>query len=327
MTNASSYYDGHVSMSLSLIAVSVPVLLYSRLRKTSLIYYWLVCLVVLLGCDDYVAGGVESDSNKSGQVHPDGFNDPDVHGTQAKGQELDCTSCHGDDLKGDGDAISCDSCHDNGWRSDCTFCHGGEANQTGAPPESIFAEVDGDRDTFVAHTAHVTENIKPAYECEECHVTPANVLSPNHFIIDDSTPAEAEVQFAGGLSVEGNYLGDGTCSNIYCHGNGQEASAQVDHKAFSPECDSCHKGPNSSSDEWREMSGKHRPHLREGLECQDCHGDTVQNNQIANPNLHVNGTPDLNFDGDMNYEEGQCFGECHNESHDDRNWVGSTTAN
>ena len=66
--------------------------------------------------------------------------------------------------------MSCDDCHDEGWRTDCVFCHGGVDDTTGAPPEDIRDEADAYRtaaildsrtlqpgDAFIAWPGHAVD--------------------------------------------------------------------------------------------------------------------------------------------------------------------------
>jgi len=261
----------------------------------------------------------DPDTGTTGSYHPDGFEDPAVHGLEAKLHEQTCTDCHGADLSG-GAGLSCDSCHPAGWRTDCTFCHGGVDNSTGAPPESILDET---TDTaFGAHTRHVEENTHAAFECSQCHTTPTDVLSAGHLF--DSTPGQAELTFGAGLSPVASWTSAAlSCSNLYCHGNGQGNNGSVTVADAPLSCDSCHPDQTSGRDAWDRMSGAHEDHLREGLTCQECHNDTTTNGtSIATPALHVNGSPDIAFSGYgvSRTSAGLCTGTCHGEGHTNESW-------
>lgn len=262
-------------------------------------------------CGSGDSGNTGGDSSTTEGYHPDGWDDPTMHGMAAKFQEDTCLVCHGEDLTGGSVGVSCDTCHESGWRENCTFCHGGTDNSTGAPP------VDIDNSTsdlsFEPHTKHVTETIHSAWECTACHTTPSDVLSVGHFLASDSTPGVAEVLLSGGLSASGSYDGM-TCSNMYCHGNGQGDNGTIS-KTDTVVCGDCH----SVQTGWSTMSGEHEDHLRKGLDCSDCHGETVDStNTIISPALHVNGTP--NLDLPLTYSGGTCTGSCHNENHQGRHW-------
>jgi len=185
-----------------------------------------------------------------------------VHGLSLKSGAQDCRTCHASDLTGSGTAPSCDSCHQSGtgWRTDCTFCHGGTDNMTGAPPRGLMNQLAREAQTFSPHTEHVSVRNHRAYDCTQCHIKPVDVLSMGH-VFDDS-PGQTEVTFAQGLSVGGTYDGQGTCANLYCHGNGRGPNGTMQHQAARPTCTTCHAGIASGRAGWRTMSGGHEDHLR-----------------------------------------------------------------
>jgi predicted CxxxxCH...CXXCH cytochrome family protein len=257
------------------------------------------------------------------RYHPDGWADPGAHGLGAKLQtEADCRTCHGDDLTGGSTGISCDGCHTEGWRETCTFCHGGELDTTGAPPEDIDDQSDPASISFPQHVVHVNETIHTAWDCTTCHVKPDNVLFAGH-LFDDDTAGVAEVVLGGGLGAGGSYS-PGTCSDVYCHGTGQ-TPGDVSIAAFASSCDGCHPDASSGENRWESMSGDHEDHLDEGAVCADCHGAVVSRQQdVLDPALHVNGTPDVRLPAGMSFTGTTCTGTCHlgdeNEQHNARNW-------
>jgi predicted CxxxxCH...CXXCH cytochrome family protein len=263
----------------------------------------------------------------SGRYHPAGFADPDVHGAELKLQVQDCRGCHGATLEGQSPAPSCDSCHSasapTAWRTTCTFCHGGSDDSTGAPPRHLDGTAAG-AGVFAPHPRHVTTTLAAPIDCRECHVKPDDVLSPGHAF--DTTPAVAEVTFAGGRSALGRF--DATaraCANLYCHGNGRGDNGQVEVNAAPMTCTSCHAGLASGSAGWSTMSGKHRLHLGlGGITCGDCHrGVTSDGVGIADASLHVNGARDLAFSAAgfaFDAAAQRCSGDCHGEGHGNRSW-------
>lgn len=297
----------------------------------------LACLLLLTACDDTrfgkpTAGGSSpsdttptDDTGGASRVHADGYAAPEVHGPDAKLQVLPCVSCHGDDLTGDGEAPSCDSCHEAGWRTLCTFCHGGTETDGGAPPRDIDGETDPSLGSFPHHTVHLSDTeYKLAFPCETCHAVPTDVLSAGHLFVGDGTPGQAELDFSGGLSPAGTWDGL-TCSSLYCHGDGQGDNGSRTIGEEIEDCAACHPHRSSGSKAWAEMSGAHDRHLSmgEGFECGDCHKDVVITwAPIEDPSLHVNGRPDVRtvgtivWDGDTE----TCTGECHLEEHDARSW-------
>lgn len=261
-------------------------------------------------------GGGGGDTGDGERYHAEGYAAPDVHGLDAKLQVEDCTSCHGADLAGGTSGVSCDTCHDSDWRTSCTFCHGGTENATGAPPRDI----DGSETeiTFSPHTTHVTETIKPAYDCVQCHAKPTDALSPGHLFVGDDTPGVAEVDFSGGISPTATWDGAG-CSNLYCHGNGQTPDGAIQASDPAPACGECH-GVASNGGEG--LSGEHGRHVgRYG--CADCHGGVAgDGDTIADPTRHVDGNKDFVVTEPITFDPGSgtCTGTCHGEGHSGRNW-------
>ena len=294
--------------------------------------------LALAGCDDTVfpnggvttkpGGDTETPDSGGSRYHPPDQANPDVHGLDARLQVEACASCHGADLTGAGDALSCDSCHAEGWRTDCTFCHGGTDNETGAPPREIDDNTDESLLSYRPHTEHVTEGDHPAFDCSTCHTKPTDVLSEGHIFIGDDSPGAAEVSFSGGLSDAGTYDGAGTCGSLYCHGYRGRDNGEVSHTDGARGCDDCHPDTTSGRSAWdSDMSGEHEKHLREGVKCSGCHEDTVSSGlAILDPSLHVNGTADVTLASGMTRDSsGRCTGTCHNaegeaESHESESW-------
>lgn len=243
-----------------------------------------------------------------GSFHPAGFAAPSVHGPEMTLQRSDCRGCHGADLTG-GTGPSCDSCHEAGWRQDCTFCHGGGLNDTGAPPHDLGSSDNNAAQSFVAHTRHVTQRIAPAADCVQCHRTPTDVMSMDHAF--DTTPDRAEVTLAGGLSPAGTYDGNGTCANLYCHGNGRTNGSYTDGLG-SLTCSGCH--PIAG------LGGDHDEHIGEdGMTCRDCHLQVAgSNTTITTPALHVDGIKQVQFSTTtITWAPAtrRCTGPCHGENH------------
>lgn len=270
----------------------------------------MILLATLLACS---SGGAKDDSTPTGRHHPDGYQAGEVHGLAAKLQEEQCVSCHGEDLAGGTSGWSCDGCHAEGWRTDCVYCHGGTEDATGAPPVDIDP---ASAVSFPEHPAHVQETIHAAWDCTTCHQEPTDVLSDGHLFLGDTTAGVAEVALSGGLSPEGTYAGGGACSNLYCHGNGQEGDRGSASSGDTSSCTMCHADAGNAN----QLSGEHREHVSE-FECEECHGGTVSGNtNISNPANHVDGERDLDLPSSMAWNNGRCDGECHRERHDNREW-------
>jgi predicted CxxxxCH...CXXCH cytochrome family protein len=255
------------------------------------------------------------------RFHPFDYAVPAQHSPDMELQRMDCRDCHAPDLTGNL-GPSCDTCHSSGWRSNCVFCHGAGDNLTGAPPRDLGALPMSASQAFLAHTAHVTQGISRAYDCIECHLKPSEVLDAGHAF--DDTPGRGEVSFALGLSSAGSYDGAGSCSSLYCHGNGQGDNGSETDGAPAMQCSSCHPGMNSSEGAWETMSGEHRKHLQEDVTCGDCHLDVTEDGtSIRAPLLHVDGLNQLRFSDprvSFNPATGRCSGNCHGESHNSERW-------
>jgi hypothetical protein len=253
--------------------------------------------------------------------HPEGWSDPGAHGLAAKLSEQVCVDCHGEDLTGGASAVSCDSCHADGWRTDCTFCHGDPAEGTGAPPRDIDNTTDPADLSFQAHGAHVQGTIHAPFDCVQCHQKPTQVLSLGHLFLGDTTPAQAEMSFSAGLSTSANWNGT-SCSNLYCHGYNGLANGTISHTETGLGCADCHPDPTSGRTAWgSRMSGEHEDHLREGLDCAECHESTVNDSLvIINLGLHVNGVADVDLPYGMSRSGGTCTGTCHSVVHDAEDW-------
>ncbi len=257
--------------------------------------------------------------------HPADYALPAQHSPDMELQRMDCRDCHAADLSGSL-GPSCDTCHTPSdppaWRSDCVFCHGADDNLSGAPPRDLGALPMSGSQAFLAHTAHVTQRISQAFDCLQCHLEPSNVLSMEHAF--DDTPGRGEVSFGMGLSAAGSYNGAGSCSALYCHGNGQGNNGSVVDGSAPMQCNSCHPGMISSESAWESMSGEHRKHLKENLTCGNCHLDVTEDGvAIRGPLLHVDGLNQIRFtDTRITYNPttGRCAGNCHGESHSSERW-------
>ena len=249
----------------------------------------------------------------SSTFHVATYEDPLLHGMDAKMQALVCVDCHGSDLNGGTSGVTCEGCHEANWRTDCTFCHGGTDNSTGAPP------VDIDNQTtslsFPEHTTHLDAATHPEWDCVECHTPPPDALSLGHLFLGDTTPGVAEVTFSAGLSSAGAY-GSG-CANLYCHGNGQSGSLGSVTTGETMSCHLCHADSTST----RSLSGEHSEHASDGMQCSSCHSGTVSGNaSIVGPDQHVDGTINLELPSGMTYTSGSCTSTCHEENHRGEHW-------
>lgn len=258
-----------------------------------------------------------------GGYHPAGFAAGEVHGTEMELQRSDCRGCHGADLTG-GIGQSCDNCHADGWRNDCTFCHGGGLNDTGAPPRDLGSTNTSVSQSFVAHPRHVEQGVARAFDCVQCHRKPTDVLTDGHAF--DATAGAAEITMSAGLSPAGTYNGNGTCSNLYCHGNGRGNNGSYTDGLGPLSCAGCHAGQTSSSATLETMSGEHKKHiLEEGATCADCHATVAGpgGTTVIAPQLHVDGARQVSTTGTgLTWDPAgrRCTGACHGEGHTNDSW-------
>lgn len=257
------------------------------------------------------SGGADSTGLPGDRYHPLDYAMASVHGPAMKLHEEDCRTCHGDDLAGGTSEVNCDSCHTAGWRTDCVFCHGGDAEPSGAPPRDIDGTTETSMLSFIAHTRHVTQYQHAPYDCSQCHVKPVDVLSSGH--VFDDTDARAEVSFAGGISAQGVWDGNGGCQTLWCHGNGISNDGAYQHDDAPPTCGGCHPYPGTENLDYTAMSGQHRRHINEGIQCAECHDPLAIES-------HVDGKPDIAITAagfSFNQDSKSCTGLCHLKPHNE----------
>lgn len=204
-------------------------------------------------------------------IHPSGILDPGsdaFHGKELARRGYDlalCANCHGQDFAGGAAKSSCLTCHPQ--RPDaCATCH-------------------GDGPTTGAHRVH-----RVAGEtCGECHTVPDRWDAPGH-ILRDAPPAEVTFGARAALTLDPadragppSYA-DGTCSNIYCHGDvlraggGTGPRPRWDDATPAGGCTTCHGAPPPSHAQ-SQCAACHRaaPHIdgivQVGGGCTGCHGD------------------------------------------------------
>ncbi len=242
-----------------------------------------------------------TDNPITSRYHPDDW--IASHGSQvtqdlADGDSSYCTFCHGEDLNGGTEDISCRACHLE--RSEaCVPCHGGVIDDSGAPPFSLSGESSIANPGVGAHRVHLAGTaISTNVGCDQCHLVPEFSFSKDHFGSD----MKAEVIF-GALADRGggavySFI-DNTCSGIYCHGSfagGYEDNTPLwtDAEGVQDSCGSCHyvSGPDAGV-----LGGRHRRHIeRRGLGCFECHFATVDElNNIVGLDDHVNGINMVEF--------------------------------
>jgi len=275
------------------------------------------------GADDVCEGDTPDTGNTGGAYHPEGFDDPTVHGMEAKFQEQDCRTCHGTDLSG-GIGPACESCHGAGWMTNCAWCHGTKDPYMAAPPQDIDDNDDPSTISFTAHRAHAEDTpLHDKFKCHECHPEPTDALTTGHFF-DDDTPGVAEMDFSHGLSAAATYSYDnGSCANLYCHGDGQGDNGSMTDGDPSPGCGDCHPSQLTADDDrWDDMSGEHDKHLEEGITCSECHPSAdATGTAITSTRHHLDGQVQVDPSlAGITYDNGSCTGTCHAEQHNGRSW-------
>ncbi|HEY5925024.1 MAG TPA: CxxxxCH/CxxCH domain-containing protein [Kofleriaceae bacterium] len=236
-------------------------------------------------------------AGEGGRYHPAGFGAGKVHGTELELQRQDCRGCHGATLAGGTSGFagpSCDGCHSGAtptaWRSNCTFCHGGGVDPSGAPPRDLGSTITNTAQSFVAHTKHVRPTLMAANDCTTCHKKPTDVMTIDH--VFDATAQVAEISLVlDGRNPGATYNGTGTCTNLYCHGNGRATGTVTDGTAVT--CTGCHGGQANNR---AGLTTMHRDH-HGGTACAECHMATVAtgNTVISTPAMHVNLVKDVMF--------------------------------
>lgn len=162
----------------------------------------------------------------------------------------------------------------------CDSCHGSDG--VAAPPTDLAGNTARTSPGVGAHRQHLgASNQYREMSCSQCHVVPTSTSTPGH--IDGDNQAEVPFDSLNGAAQYAN----ATCTNLYCHGNGRGNNGTMSWTA-DPNlgCNSCHSdGGNADS-----MSGMHKKHLEEDMECTDCHASVVNGAMaIIAPNLHIDG--------------------------------------
>lgn len=192
-----------------------------------------------------------------------------------------------------------------GQTGGCTgVCHG---STNAAPPLDLLGQMASAK--VGAHQAHLrTSNWHQAIPCASCHVVPQTKDAPGHRDGDNI----AEVKFTT-LNPQATYS-NGTCSNLYCHGNGRSNNGTASFSSTTPmQCGSCHSTTGNN------MSGAHRRHIQENVRCSTCHKTVVdQNMTIIGAALHINGVHNVSM------VQGTYSGQTRNcqntQCHGNRNW-------
>ncbi len=197
----------------------------------------------------------------------------------------------------------------------CDSCHGSDGQS--APPKDLAGNTDRASIGVGAHREHLALSTwRREINCSNCHHVPTAFDDPAHIDGDN----KAEVPFDGLNPTANVNITTGTCSNLYCHGDGRGNNGTMqwtDSGAL--DCNSCHITPNVGQNA-RAMSGAHDKHIRDKrVPCVECHQSVVNsNNDIVSGQLHVDGQRSISMKqgGDWNPGNKRCSNmACHeNES-------------
>jgi predicted CxxxxCH...CXXCH cytochrome family protein len=126
----------------------------------------------------------------------------------------------------------------------------------------------------------------------------------------------AEVKFTS-LNRDGRYTaGTATCTNLYCHGNGQRSAGTASW--ITPgalTCTSCHQVNGTG------MSGEHSKHIEKEVQCSACHSTVINAARtFIAPMLHINGLHEVKMtEGTFDTQRKRCQNTaCHNGT---RDWI------
>ena len=238
-------------------------------------------------------------------------------------------------------ASECASCHSGGVASisaishravppaGCTGCHGSppQVNTAGGPNGYANDIATGHNyagakdESLIGHKSH-SANLPYNYSCEQCH---------QGYSHDTGTFADVFINKAGlKASLNGSVpayvsTGNGTCSTVYCHSNGNPSNMK--YKAVNwglarstyaivgtaNECIACHNGVQLPSGFNTMSTNSHFKHVSnnlvtgKGIACAACHAATVSSNTtVSNKANHVNGTRDVSFGAGL--ENGTSWG-------------------
>lgn len=227
--------------------------------------------------------------------------------TQVDGTQSQCGSCHGTPPPAphpQNNVTNCAACHptmeensltfrtpeshingvvdlaDSTATGGCTTCHG-MATTNAAPPVDLKGGTARTSLGVGAHQQHLmTSTWRHAIPCSACHVVPLTQSDPGHIDGDNIAEVKFDTMNPGGVYTSG------TCSTMYCHGNGRGGNGTINWLTTGPlACGACHSVTGVN------MSGQHSRHINgEGMRCSQCHGTVVDaNKNIINADLHVNG--------------------------------------
>lgn len=181
--------------------------------------------------------------------------------------------------------------------SDCTACHGQPPTGTASP------------NTAGAHAAH---NALPGLQgnCAVCH----QEASHNGWV-DLKFPAVYNAKT--GTAVDN---GDGTCSNISCHGGGKTPDWWTGKIDVNSQCTSCHSAGTGQYNGY--SSGRHAKHWNEGVRsCTSCHDTSkLATAHLAGLDNQGMDTPAATVGGGETRVSSYTARTCTNSCHERESW-------
>ncbi len=265
-------------------------------------------------------GGCETKVNEdfTGYVqHP--FGDADHYDAfrAGTGSFDDCRSCHGDDLRGDGDdGKDCQRCHNGdagghvwadaallgghqnyiadgvGEITECAICHGAELNGTDSDGPTLGGScftchpgaehVPGVSSDDFQHKDYLETTSYDFTECTPCHGEDFNgTLLATACTLCHTATTHMGRFFGEGLEKHGEYVNDNNidiAECAICHGEGLEGSE------FAKACSDCHSSENHPFG-MTEPYGDHTRYMAENrtplADCVPCHAADFSGTDLA----------------------------------------------
>lgn len=205
------------------------------------------------------------------------------------------------------DCVSCHK-HTTGFTAtNCNSCHGypPTASSVGGTDGKASKSYSLD-ESFTPHATHADKSFYN-YACKNCHYDGVRADSHNN-----GTFQSVFVDTAGSVGAGAGFPNnpshynatDRTCSNVYCHSNGNPRNGTIAFKTTlgwelgknkivgkNYECTSCHEYGNTL------VTNSHAAHVTSvGLKCYVCHNATVNMaGGISDRTKHANGVKDISF--------------------------------
>ncbi|MSM40519.1 MAG: CxxxxCH/CxxCH domain-containing protein [Geobacter sp.] len=223
--------------------------------------------------------------------------------------------CHSDGTKASG-TFTAKTTATWGGSVTCQSCHGYDIS---AGANAMSSGV---------HTQHInnTGNVGRAIACQECHAATTtngtsistvanhvdknvNVKFDNLYNLNTDNPTyngSSTTGTAGAVKAPGSAVG--SCSNVYCHSNGNISGTTPSYKtiawnAAAIGCDGCHGGSGASYPTYvsgaagSTTANSHLIHVQgKGLACDSCHTTTVSGSTtLINNGSHLNRIENVDF--------------------------------